>query len=32
MLTRRHFIQTTGALFSVPIAMPAFAGPTSERV
>lgn len=31
MLTRRHFIQTTGALFSVPIATPAFAGPTSER-
>lgn len=31
MLTRRHFIQTTGALFSVPIATPAFSAPTSER-
>ena len=31
MLTRRHFIQTTGALFSVPIATPAFAAPTSNR-
>ena len=33
MLTRRHFIQTTGALFSVPIAAPAFAAApaTSDR-
>ena len=31
MLPRRHFIQMTGALFSVPIATPAFAGPTSDR-
>ncbi len=31
MLTRRHFIQTTGALFSVPIARPVFAGPISDR-
>lgn len=31
MLTRRHFIQTTGALFSVPIAAPAFAAPTTTR-
>lgn len=30
MLTRRHFIQTTGALFSVPIAGQAFAAPTSS--
>lgn len=29
MLTRRHFIQTTGALFSLPIAGPALAAPTS---
>lgn len=31
MLTRRHFIQTTSALFSLPIAGPALAGPTSEQ-
>ncbi|MBU0778488.1 L,D-transpeptidase [Loktanella salsilacus] len=31
MLTRRHFIQTTGALFSLPIASPAFAAPTSQQ-
>ena len=33
MLTRRHFIQTTGALFSVPLATPAFAAApaTSDR-
>lgn len=31
MLTRRHFIQTTAALFSVPIAGPAFGAPTSNR-
>ncbi len=30
MLTRRHFIQSTGALFSVPIAGPTLAAPTSN--
>ena len=29
MLTRRHFVQTTAALFSVPIAGPVMAAPTS---
>lgn len=31
MLTRRHFIATSAALFSTPIGTAAFAGPTSDR-
>ena len=31
MLTRRHFIQTTAALFSAPIASPAFAAYISDQ-
>lgn len=31
MLTRRHFVMTSTALFSAPIARPAFAGPVSDR-
>lgn len=31
MLTRRHFIQTSTALFSVALAGPVAAGPTSDR-
>lgn len=31
MLTRRHFVMTSTALFSAPIAKPAFAGPVSDR-
>lgn len=31
MLTRRHFILTTAALFSAPIPTTALAGPTSDR-
>ncbi|MGM9402191.1 L,D-transpeptidase [Aliiroseovarius sp. KMU-71] len=31
MLTRRHFISSTTALFSVPIASTAWAAPTSDR-
>ncbi|MGR3757395.1 MAG: L,D-transpeptidase [Tranquillimonas sp.] len=32
MLTRRHFIATTAALFSPAISMPAFAAPTAQQL
>ncbi len=31
MLTRRHFVITSGALFSAPLATPGFANPISDR-
>ena len=31
MLTRRHFVVTSAALFSAPVAGPALAGPVSDR-
>jgi len=31
MLTRRHFVMSSAALFSAPIATPVVAGPTSDR-